>query len=68
MELSTIRKIVEINSPRATDRVNAYLALGWVLLQTSSMTTDHSEYSEPHIKYSLGWPHDGEPKEPPRAY
>lgn len=68
MDLSSIKKVVEVSSPRAADRVNSYLELGWVLLQTSSMTTDSQEYSEPGIKYSLGWPYDDVPKEPARSH
>jgi hypothetical protein len=61
MELSNIKKIIETVS---ASEVNKYLAAGWVVLATASMTTDSREYSGPVVKYSLAWDKDGEPVEP----
>lgn len=61
MEYGKIRQIVEVTN---ADEANKYLDLGWVLLGTASMDTDSREWSQPMIKYSLGWPHSEKPKMP----
>lgn len=61
MDLSKVKKIVETSS---LSDVNRLLAAGWILLATASMTTDSREYSNPIVKYSLGWAHDSDPVEP----
>lgn len=68
MDLSKVKKVVEVTSVVGPQRVNEYLDAGWVIIETSSMSTESGEYSEAHIKYALGWCQDGEPKEPARQY
>jgi hypothetical protein len=55
MELSDVKAIKELNGPRAERRVNDFLGIGWVLVAVSTMTTDSREYSEPGVKYVMGW-------------
>lgn len=51
-----LTSIVEIYETTKLGESNRYLKAGWVLINSSAMTTDSQEYSSPIIKYSLGWP------------
>jgi hypothetical protein len=58
VDLTRVKKVVEVSNP---DAVNAYIAKGWVLLESASGQWDDNS---PHIKYSLAWMQDGEPVKP----
>jgi hypothetical protein len=61
LDLSETKEIVHSTD---VEDVNKYLAAGWVLIATASMTTDSREYSNPRILYSLAWTSEANPVKP----
>jgi hypothetical protein len=55
MSVSDVKEVAEVITVGGTEHLNEYLKAGWVVLAVATMTTDHRDYSEPMIKYSLGW-------------
>nr|WP_132459981.1 hypothetical protein [Paraburkholderia sp. BL8N3] len=60
MALEQVKRVVETIH---VDQLNRYLAAGWTLLTTASLTNT-DEYQRPVVMYSVGWAQDGEPVEP----
>lgn len=52
MELENVTEVAEVFG---TEKLNQYLGMGWRLLAVATMTTSHEEFSQPMIKYSIGY-------------
>lgn len=48
-------KTKQVAEARNKDQANDYLAAGWTLLSVATMTTRSEEYSEPVVRYVVGW-------------
>ena len=60
IDINDVTKVVYLN---CQSDVNAYISLGWVVLNSASGVT---EEKFPDIVFALGWPNTGgEPKIPP---
>lgn len=64
MNYESVKEVAEVDTNK---QVNAYLRLGWKLLGIATMNTDSEEYSEPIIKYSLGWEKEEKPVYPEKS-
>lgn len=56
-QLQNVKQVVEVTGQKT---VNAYLELGWVVLNTVAEREGEAGW----IKYSLGWPNDLPVKKP----
>lgn len=52
MDLENITEVAEVYG---ADKLNQYIGMGWRLLAVASMNTSHEEFSQPIIKYSVGY-------------
>lgn len=64
MNYESVKEVAEVDTNK---QVNAYLRLGWKLLGIATMNTDSEEYSEPIIKYPLGWEKEEKPVYPEKS-